>query len=73
MTFELQMKLQKDVKMRNYLRENSYWYKYLNRNPSNYDKFVNAMKDKYKIRVADKMTDVIDNIDMVSNILNVLK
>ena len=56
-----------------YLREESYWYKYLNRNPMNYDKFVKTMKEQYKIRPTDKINEVVENIDLVSNILNVIR
>ncbi|MBE6161279.1 MAG: hypothetical protein E7158_03565 [Firmicutes bacterium] len=73
MKTEIWMKLENDPKMSNYLKINSEWYKYLNRNPINYQKFVNAMKEKYKIRTSDKINSVIDNIDTVSSILNILK
>ena len=73
MRLDVLMKLESDPKMMNYLKENSEWYKYLNRNPLNYSKFVHAMKEKYKIRSTDKISKVIDNIDTVSSILNVLK
>lgn len=73
MKLEIQMKLHNDPKMEEYLELNSEWYKYLNRNPANYDKFVKAMKEQYKIRTTDKINDAIDNIDMISNILSVLK
>ena len=67
------MKLEQDPKMMSYLKENSEWYKYLNRNPYNYDKFVKVMKEKYKVRTTDKIESMMDNIDTVSNILKVLK
>ena len=73
MRLDVLMKLESDPKMMNYLKENSEWYKYLNRNPLNYSKFVHSMKEKYKIRSTDKISKVIDNIDTVSSILNVLK
>ena len=73
MRLDVQMKLQKDTKMLGYLKENSHWYKYLNRNALNYDLFVKTMKEQYKIRATDKISDVVDSIDVVSNILNVLK
>lgn len=73
MRLDIQMKLNSDPKMLWYLKENSEWYKYLNRNPLNYDQFVKFMKEKYKIRATDKMSEFVENIDLVSNILNVLK
>jgi hypothetical protein len=73
MQLEIQLKLQQDPKMANYLKQNSEWYKYLNRNPLNYNNFVKTMKEQYKIRTTDKIGEIVDNIDLVSNILNVLK
>ena len=66
------MKLESDPKMMMYLKQNSQWYKYLNRNPLNYNKFVSHMKEKYKVRATDKINTAIDNIDTVSSILKVL-
>lgn len=73
MRLDTWMKLEQNPKMANYLKMNSEWYKYLNRNPLNYNKFIKTMKEQYKIRTTDKISGVIDNIDTVSNILNVLK
>lgn len=73
MRIDIQTKLQQDPKMSSYLRANSEWYKYLNRNPLNYPKFVKTMKELYKIRTTDKINEVVENIDLVSNILNVIK
>ena len=73
MRLDVLMKLESNPKMMNFLKENSEWYKYLNINPLNYNKFISAMKEKYKIRPIDKITTVIDNIDTVSSILNILK
>ncbi|UKI58406.1 MAG: YlbE-like family protein [Clostridium sp.] len=36
---EVKEKLDKDPRFKKYLRENSNWYKELNRNPSSYDTF----------------------------------
>ena len=69
----LQQKLNEDIKMAGYLKENSYWYKDLNRNSDNYKNFVNAMKEKYHLKMTDKISDAIDNIDIISGILDNLK
>ena len=69
----LQLKLRKDSKMHNYLRLNSSWYKDLNRSVKNYDKFVSSIKEMYKLRTSDKISEAIDNIDLISSVLNVIK
>ncbi len=56
-----------------YLKENSEWIKYLNRNPKNYEMFKNEIKTKYKLRRTDKINNAIENIDLISNVLNILK
>ena len=73
MRLDVLMKLESDPKMMNYLKENSQWYKYLNRNPLNYNTFINAMKEKYKKNTTNKIMQTFDNIDTISNILNILK
>jgi len=72
MKTEVQLQLKKDEKMLGYLKENSQWYKELNRDPQNYKKFVAAMKEKYKIRATDKIGEVVENIELVTSVLNVI-
>ena len=72
MRIDVLMKLHSDPKMSNYLKQNSNWYKYLNRNPLNYNNFTKTMKEKYKLKVTDKVNKAIENIDTVSSILKVL-
>ena len=65
--------LKKDEKMHKYLHENSEWYKALNRDPTNYQKFVKAMKKKYHLYLTDKISDTIDNIDLISTVIQTIK
>lgn len=73
MELDLYMKLKKKPKMYNILKSNSYWIKQLNRNPENYKRFENEMKERYKLRTTDKINEVIDNIDLISAVLETLK
>ena len=73
MNLNLQYKIYQDPRQRQFLRENSYWYKYLNRNESYYKDFINDMKDKYKLKPTDKINKMIENMDMIRTILDVLK
>lgn len=73
MNLVVQEKLIKDKKMDELLKQNSYWYKSLNRKEENYKEFVDEMKKKYNLRVTDKISGAIDNIDFISNILETLK
>ena len=44
MDYELQFKIYKDKKLANYLKENSEWYKHLNRSNNNYKYFLKGYK-----------------------------
>lgn len=67
------MELKKEPKMLELLKYNSYWLKELNRNSTSFKKFKDEMKRKYHLRATDKISDAIDNIDIISNVLNALK
>lgn len=55
-----------------FLRENSYWYKYLNRNPLYIKEFENQMKKEYKLTTEDKINKMVERLDMVSKIMDIL-
>ncbi len=73
MELELQKKMIDTPKMYQHLKENSYWIKYLNRDANSYKEFVEQMKELYHERTTDKISDAIDNLDLVSNVLMSLK
>ena len=73
MQLDLQYRIKQDEKQIMFLRENSYWYKYLNRNNKYYKEFIDDMKDKYKLKPTDKINKMMDNINMVRTFLDVLK
>lgn len=67
------LELKKDAKMWDLLKQNSYWIKELNRDSLSVKKFKEDMKVKYRLRTTDKISDAIDNIDIISNVLGALK
>lgn len=67
---EILDKLLKNETYHKCLRENSNWYKKLNRNPNEYDNFVNEMKIKYKLRVIDKIDNIVDGVDLITKIIS---
>lgn len=73
MQLDLIMKIKNDKKMYDLLKKNSYWIKELNRNPSSYKAFVEDMKTKYHLRATDKISDAIDNIDLIATVFDSLK
>lgn len=65
--------LKSDEKMHKFLRENTEWYKLLNRNASNYKTFVKVMKKKYKLNPTDKISSALDNLDLISSVIETVK
>ena len=73
MSLELQYRINSDTRLKQFLRENSYWYKYLNRSNTYLKPFISDMKDKYKLKTTDKINKLTNNISMVRTFLDVLK
>ena len=67
------LELKKDGKIFDLLKSNSYWLKELNRDATNVKRYKDNMKVKYRLRTTDKISDAIDNIDIISNVLSALK
>lgn len=73
MTVELQLKINSDPRLKSFIREYPYWYKYLNRNPFLYKDFVNDMKEKYKLTTSDRINKTLNSISMLQTFLEILK
>lgn len=73
MTLELQFKIKNNPNLYRYLRENSYWYKELNRNPKSIKQMELEMKQKYKLTTVDKITQIRSGLEMVRSFMDVLK
>lgn len=73
MTLDIQFKLKRDPNYIKYIRENSYWYKLLTRNPLLFDDFVEEVKTKYRLRPVDKIAHAINTIEMIENVMSTLK
>ncbi|HHW68961.1 MAG TPA: hypothetical protein GX747_01290 [Tenericutes bacterium] len=69
MTLDVQFRLKSNANYIKYIRENSYWYKYLNRNPQLIKNFEDEVKEVYKLRSTDKIGRVLDTIEMVQNLM----
>lgn len=73
MTLDIQFKLRSNPLYIEYLHQNSYWYKILNRNPNKFNDFVEEVKNKYHLRPTDKIKKALDTVDMLSSILSSFK
>ena len=73
MKLQTQMLFRQNPKEYELLKQNSYYFNYLNRGTLDFKMFTTNMKEKYKERTTDKLESIVDNIDLISSVLNVLK
>lgn len=71
MFIETQITIRNNPNLYRYLRENSYWYKYLNRSPSYLKEVEKEMKSHYKLTPTDKIEKISDRLDMINSIMGV--
>ena len=73
MPLELQIKIKSNPNYIKYLREHSNWYKILIRQPNMFKKFEEEVKETYRLRTTDKISDALSTFEMIQNILTSLK
>ena len=73
MDISTQQKIFKDDMLHRYLRENSHWYKILNRHPELINDMIQEMKDRYKLNTGDKIERLGERLSIVESILKVLE
>ena len=73
MSYDVWYRIDNDINLKKFLRENSYWYKQLNRDSNNFNSFVADMKVKYKLTTEDRINKMVDNMGMIQTLLDVLK
>ena len=73
MEIRVQLAIKKKKDYYKYLMENSFWIKDLNRNANNFNKFEEYIKEKYKLRITDRVSSAIDNVELISNVIDALK
>jgi len=72
MDINTQYKIKSNLNNLRYLREKSYWYKYLNRSGLNLKPFEEEMKKSYKLTSEDRMKKMADGINSLSKIMDIL-
>ncbi len=72
MTLDLQYKIKENEYYLRHLRQNSHWYKLLNRNPANFKAFEEEVKTVYKLTKADRISKTLDTIEMLEKVLSTL-
>lgn len=56
-----------------YLRENSYWYKSLNRNPESIKELEMEMKNRYKLTAEGRLEKLNNSMSLIRSFMDVLK
>ena len=73
MTNEVNNKLKSNPLYIKYLREHSYYYKLLNRDPNLINGFIEEVKKEYKLRSIERISKLSDYMDLFSSIVSNLK
>ena len=73
MNLETRIAIKNNPYYYNFLRDNSYWYKALNRDPDSIKLMDQAVKDYYKLNTSDKIEDLSKKINMISKLIDLLK
>lgn len=73
MRLDVKNRIDSDVNLKKYLKENSYWYTLLNRNPNYIKIMIEEMKKKYKLTNEDKIKKINNSIIMMKEFLDILK
>lgn len=73
MNVEIQYRVRSNPNDIKYLREKSYWYKFLNRNKNYFKQFEEEMKKEYKLTPEDKINKMANSINMLSKFIDILQ
>ncbi len=73
MQVETRLKIKSNPNLYRYLRDNSYWYKYLNRSPLFIKQLEEEMKEKYRLRSVDKIENISNSLKMIKSFLEVMR
>lgn len=72
MNIDTQVKIKNNPNLYHYLRENSWWYKELNRHPEALKDLEYEMKSYYKLNITDRIDKFSKNIEMLKTLMDIL-
>lgn len=73
MNIDTQIKIRNNPYLYQYLRDNSSWYKNLNRNPNNLKNMELEMKKVYKLNLSDRIENINQKFEMIRTFMDILK
>lgn len=72
MDVQTQLKIRSNPYLYRYLRDNSSWYKNLNRDPSSIKYMELEMRKVYKLNLSDRIDGINKKIEMVRSFMDIL-
>ena len=73
MQIGIKIEIEQNPNLKRYLKENSYWYRYLNRDNDYLKLMYQEMKKQYKLTTSDRLEKINNNIKIVSEMFKILK
>lgn len=73
MVLQVQFELKKNPYYIAYLRNHSYWYKTLNRDPNQMNNFIKEFKEYNRLEKKAKVSQTLQYIEMLGTIMSSLK
>ena len=73
MDIKTQIYVRSNPNIYRYLREYSYWYKFLNRDPNVIKDLEREMKSRYKLTTEDRLEKINNSISIIHSFMDVLK
>ena len=70
---DIKLRIDSSPNLKKFLKENSYWYNYLNRNPDSIKYMEEEMKKKFNLTTEDKLKRMNNNITIIKEFLDILK
>ena len=73
MDIKTQIIIKNNPNIYKYLREYSYWYKFLNRDSNSLKDLEKEMKDRYKLTAEDRLESINNSLSLIHSFMDVLK
>ena len=73
MRIDLILRIKNDPKLKQFLREHSYYYKDLNRDPESIKYIEEHMKKEYHLTTEDKLKKVKEKLQTIETIMDIIK
>ncbi len=73
MNIEIQYILNSNPLLKKFLRENSFYYKIIIRNPNKIKEIIELMKKEYKLTFPYKLEKIQNDLSMINTIMDIIK